>query len=199
MNRRDFLLAASSAIVSPWALARPTKGPVDVVKIMSLACPVCRAAENQDPFIAKAARAAGGTFVWAPVPTEEDDLHGAAERTYYASRAFGEDFAAKVKDSLYRGWQDMGVPLYNVPQVFSWLGQDLAPEINTLTKLQDAVVRGAGQRALTRAATLAVNAGVQVLPGYVLLQRGQILVLLDPSVVQGQSLLLLRQKVISYL
>ena len=199
MNRRDFLLATSSAFAAPWALAGKAKGPVDVVKIMSLACSVCRAAENQDPFIAKAAQATGGTFVWAPVPTEKDDLHGAAEKTYYASRALGEDFAAKVKDSLYKGWQDMGVPLYNVPQVFAWLEQDLPAEIEKLTRLQSAVVRGAGRQALSRAASLAVNAGVQVLPGYILLQRGQIVVLLDPSVVQGQSLLLLRQKVISYL
>lgn len=196
--KRHFLRALLGAALASFAVgAFAAKGPYDVVKIMSFSCPLCREAESQDPLIAKAVVAQGGKFEWAPVPTDANDLDGAPEKVYYASRQFGARFSGEVKDSIYKAIQDLSVPMYNFPQVYSWLGQDLpAQDYPTLQKLEKATSEGQGTAALSRAARLSINAGVTHTPGYVILRDGRIVHLDDPTVVRGGSLLLLRQLVI---
>lgn len=197
MLRRAFKVFAAIAFFSIAGSAFSKGAPYDVVKVMSFSCPICREAESQDPLIAKAVQAQGGKFEWAPVPTDKNDVEGAPEKVYYASRAFGPVFSAEVKASIYKAVQDLSVPMYNFPQVYAWLSQDLpAQDYPTLQKLEKATSEGAGVHALSRAATLAINAGVSHTPGYVILRKGRIVRLDDPTVVRGGSLLLLRQLIV---
>jgi protein-disulfide isomerase len=201
MLRRLFLKSAL-AVTLAWAgtsaaVAGDTAPRVDVVKVMSLTCPVCRAAEAQDPAIERAVRDTGGRFVFAPVPTEEEASSGAKERVYYAARDLDANTAAAIKSSLYKGAQDMGVPLTDYLQVYTWLSQDLPQLDPKFVPLFDKAQAPAAGSALARAARLASQAGVSALPGYVILVDGQVTALLDPQSVPGNSLLKLRDEVIA--
>lgn len=198
MLRRQAILAVSAlAALAALPVQAQSKAPrVDVVKIMSLTCPVCRSAEAQDKAIAQVVRDGGGQFVWAPLPTEEEALLGARERVYYAGRTMDPAFGEYLKDALYRGAQDMGIPLNDYLQVYTWLMQDDPSKEGkfheVIQKAQEPDARGA----LARAARLAQQAGVSSLPGYIVLVDGRIAALMDPDSVQGNSLIRLRDDVI---
>jgi hypothetical protein len=201
MLRRLFLKTALTAAVAYSAMSTAFAagaGPrVDVVKIMSITCPVCRAAETHDSAIERAVVAQGGRFVYAPVPTEPENASGAKERVYYASREFDANTAAAVKYSLYKGAQDMGIQLTDYMKTYTWLSQDvpqLEPKFNQLFE------KAQGDEALNslkRAVRLASEAGVSALPGYVIVVDGRVTALLDPQSVPGNSLLTLRDEVIA--
>jgi len=201
MLRRLFLKSAMASAVllgsTGMAWSAEAGSRVDVVKIMSLTCPVCRVAESHDPAIERVVRETGGKFVFAPLPTETEASSGAKERVYYAARDIDPVMAAAIKQSLYKGSQDMGVQLLDYLQVYTWLSQDLPqyePKFNQLfEKAQEQAAKGS----LSRAATLATKAGVTALPGYVILVDGQVTALADPNSVPGNSILSLRDEVIA--
>lgn len=198
---RRFLLKSALAVGLAWAgasaaVAGEAGHRVDVVKVMSLTCPICRAAEAQDPAIERAVRELGGRFVFAPVPTEEEGSSGAKEQVYYASRDLDANTAAAIKSSLYKGAQDMGVPLTDYLQVYTWLSQDLPQLEPKFVTLFDKAQAPAAKTALQRAVRIASQAGVSALPGYVIMVDGQVTTLLDPQSVPGNSLLKLRDEVI---
>lgn len=185
------------ATAVPAAAADNVTPRVDVVKVLSLSCPVCRAAEAHDTAIAQAVAEAGGRFVFAPVPTDPDAVAGARERVYYAARDLAPELERSVKFSLYKGSQDMSVPLNDYLQVYTWLSSDLPelePRFNAIFQRAQENAAGAS---LARAARLASAAGVSSLPGYVLLVNGQVAALLDPSAVPGENLIALRDEVIA--
>lgn len=196
MIRRSFLKAALLAGAlsgSAWAVSPAPR--VDVVKIMSLGCPVCRAAEGQDPVMAQTVQGVGGKFVHAPLPTGENDT-GARERVYYAARDLDPALGAAVKTSLYKGMQDMSVPLTDYMQVYTWLAQDIPqyePQFGAL--FQKAQEPAAGT-SLSRAARLASSAGVSALPGYVVLVDGQVAALVDSESINSSSMSALREAVL---
>ena len=92
-----FILAVGFLLVPLLAEAR-----VDVVKILSLSCPICYSSETQDAAIASAVFNAGGKFVPAPVPTNAEDS-GEKELIYYAARDRGIAYGETVKRVFYKG------------------------------------------------------------------------------------------------
>lgn len=200
IRRKVLRVAAGALLFSTIGLASGATGfsspRIDVVKIMSLSCPVCRAAEAQDKPISQAVESNGGKFVWAPLPTG-DELSGAKELVYYASRELGPDMAETVKNSLYRGVQDMVIPLADFLQVYVWMQQDVAAQEPQFKALFDAAQAAPARKSLSRAAALATEAGVSSLPAYIVLVDGQVATVVDPSNVSGGSLTALREEVIS--
>lgn len=168
----------------------------DVVKILNFSCPVCRASENLDESITQVLAEHGGKFVAAPVPS--DETSGSKERAYYASRLQGDAVANVVKRSLFKGSQDLQYPLDDLAQTVAWLEDDLTNgtvKVNFSQLAQDSASEEASQ-ALYRAARVAVRAGAQALPTYVVLKNNQIVGSFDPQSVGTNSLIALRDAVI---
>ncbi|KWU17809.1 thioredoxin domain-containing protein [Burkholderia cenocepacia] len=188
-------LAVAAAVIP--ALAAPAqKHTVDVVKIMAFSCPFCRAAEAQDKVIEDLVTSKGGRFVWAPLPTEASES-GAKERVYYASRKVSRALSDKVKDAFYKGTQDQNVQLTEMPQVYAWLQTQLGDLTDAqLQSLFDAAQSDDAKRSLGRAAQIAVAAGANVTPTYVIFVDGKSVTSLDPNTVSGGSLSALRDAVI---
>jgi hypothetical protein len=186
-------VAAGAAL----AADAPAKHVVNVVKIMAFSCPVCRAAEAQDTVIERAAKSTGGSFVWAPVPSDATES-GSKEMVYYASRSFSRELADKVKLVLYKGQQDLSIPLGEPPQVYNYFQQQL-PDMSEedFKRLFELGQGDAARKSLARAASLASSAGVQAVPTYILIVDGHPVVSLDPTTVQGGSLTVLRDEVIN--
>jgi hypothetical protein len=200
-TRRTVLQAAAAfcaaVALSPGAAAAQAAAPrVDVVKIMSFSCPVCRSAEAQDKPIAQTVSSYGGKFIWAPLPTGES-LSGAKETVYYASREIPGAMSEAVKQSLYKGVQDMAVPLDDLLQVYVWFQQDMPDGEAKFKPVFDIAQKASARQALGRAAKLATEAGVQSLPAYILLVDNQVAGVLDPTNVSGGSLTALREAVIA--
>ena len=186
MKRRALLTSAAllAMAIGPAAVQAQSNKPLDVVKVMSFSCPVCFASEAQDQFIEQTVKAAGGRFVRAPLPSVEGDM-GAKDRVYYASREFSPQLTDKVRASLYKGAQEMGVPLDNITAVYTWLQQDLDIDVNTLNSLIQRSQQSDAEGALRRAVYLARSAGVDRIPAYLLLRDSQVIAALDPTSVPG--------------
>lgn len=199
MQRRRLFKAGLAVLFSTLlpAVAQAQSPRVDVVKVMSFSCPVCRASEAHDPAIARALQELGGRLVSAPVPTGSERETGVRERVYYASRDKGPTVEGSIKSALYKGAQDMAVPLDDYLQVYTWLQQTQPAMEADINAIVHAAQQPAAGSALARAVRLANNAGVTSLPAYVLLADNQIVTLLDPTSVSGNSLMALRDEVIS--
>ena len=167
---------------------------ITVVKILNFSCPVCRAAESQDAQIEAAAIRTKGVFVFAPIPSVEGEY--AKERIYYASRKQGKEIEDVVRESLYRGTQDMGLPFLDLIQVVEWLKDD-APKVGIdFEKLAADARSPDATEALGRAASLASRAGSQSLPSYILVQDNQPVSTIDPATSgKGTSLLNMREEI----
>lgn len=188
---------ASVPLTASVAQAAPQAHRVDVVKIMAFSCPVCRAAEAQDKVIEQAVKAKGGSFVWAPLPADESET-GAKERVYYGSRSLKPGLAEEVKQALYKGMQDLAIPLGQEPQVYVWFQQQFSTlSDDEFNELFVAARSDAARAALGRAASLAARMGVDSVPSYIVVVDGRPVVALDPSSVTGGSLSALRDEVIN--
>ncbi len=200
--RRAFLVTTLLGLASVSSFVQAQQGaaapsPVDVVKIMSFSCSVCLAAEAQDKPIAAAVRAQGGRFVWAPVPTHPEDKVGARERTYYAARDLNAQLGEAVKTSLYKGSQEQNLPLFDQIQVSSWVLRDLSEHEALLPTLFEKARSQDSAQALGRAIRLAMGAGVQDLPAYLLIQDGKVVANFDPRHPQATGLTALRELVLA--
>jgi hypothetical protein len=193
MKRRQFIAGVVLAAASFGALAADKS--VSVVKIINFSCPICRASENQDGPITGAAKATAGEFVYAPIPSEAGEY--AREKVYYAVRKQGRQAEQSVRQSLYKGAQDMNLPFMDVTQVIEWLKDDVPNAgINWGQLAADAQSVDAMQ-ALQRAAILTQRSGAQLLPSYVLIKDNAPVATLDTnSTGKGASLLNLREEVI---
>ncbi len=197
-SRRTVLAALlGGALLCAGTSARAqAPNSVHVVKILSFGCPVCLMSEGIDAAIASAVSAAGGRFVPAPVPTGDDTV-GNKERVYYAARDLNAAWAEPVKRSLYRGAQEVQVPLSDMMQVYTWLQQDLPSLEPHLGPVFQRAQSNEARDAMFRAARLALNAGVTKLPAYLVVHNGRTVAALDPSSVPGQSFTALRDEVIA--
>lgn len=177
---RRLFLALLLTVSSSLAFAGE---PIHVVKFINFSCPVCRSSELLDAPIRERVEGQGGRFVVAPLPRGRSD---ARERFYYALRELGPKMELRVRQSLYRGAQDMGYPLADVPQTLDWLMIDLNTEgINWTNVLTD--VNGTEPTAAVhRAVRLALRVGLQVVPTYILVQGDEVLATLDPPSVGGE-------------
>jgi len=169
---------------------------VSVVKVVNFSCSVCRASESQDESIRAAVQATGGRFVLATMPVSADVYW--RELMYYAARERDAALEPQVRQSLYRGAQDMGLPFADMPQVAVWLAQDLPDvKVDWAALGEQALSARAPRDALGRAMRLIVSAGVQKLPSYVLIADGELAGLLDPDTgSRTGSLVELRQSVV---
>lgn len=209
-SRRDMLrvtavtaAAAMSSQLPRYAFAAPAAGHrrVDVVKIVSFGCEVSRASENFDTNIRAAVEKTGGKLVFSPFPTEGDhdmpETVGVRERVYYASRQKGAVAENLVRKSLFKGVQDMGLPLGDYMQVYTWLSKDV-PELTTsFGDIFKAAQEAEARDSLGKAAYLAHTAGSSALPSYVILVEGEVKMALGPEDVPGGALVRLRDEVIS--
>ncbi|MBC8737249.1 hypothetical protein F6X40_10560 [Paraburkholderia sp. UCT31] len=186
-------LAVGAAFLLATAIA--SASPVDVVKIVNFSCPVCRASEFQNGVIKDAVEATGGRYVVAPIP--EQDGTGAREEVYYASRSQGVPIADAVKESLFRGAQDMGQPFSDLTQVMVWLQGDLKPELHVdWQKLTTEAGADAAKASVGKAAQMTLDAGASQLPTYLILKNGVVVTSLDPNTVNKTSMAALRAAVI---
>lgn len=191
--RRYVVAVLAAAALPAWAQVDPR---VDVVKVMSFSCGVCLASEPNDRLISAAVRAAGtGRFVAAPIPSREEDT-GVRERMYYSARDLDAGFGDAVKASLYKGVQDRGLELTDFLQVYSWLQQDLPAYDGQMDALLKAAQGQTSVQSVGRAVKLALSAGVQNFPTYVILVNGQVQTALDPSS-KNNNLSALRDEVIA--
>lgn len=198
---RRFILKGALAVavvsaLSPVFAAQP-KHEVDVVKIMAFSCPYCRASEAQDKVIEQALLPLGGKFVWAPIPPDASES-GSKERVYYASRKVSRDLSDKIKDALYKGSQDMGIELAQMPQVYAWIQRQFPDMTDSqLQSLFDDAQGPDAERSLERAARLAVAVGANLTPTYVIIVDGHTAGSVDVQTVPGGSLSALRDEVIN--
>lgn len=151
---------------------------VSVVKVINFSCPYCKSTEAMDPPIRRAVEATGGQMVYAAMPADEAS-DGSRERMYYAARAALPQHEPKVREALYRGAQDLGYPLATASQTAEWLSTDLESLNVDWNHLARGAETGEAAGAFQRALRLAVQAGVQVLPAYVIVRDGQVLQTLD--------------------
>ena len=193
---KGFIALSLAAGALPAFAVTAQKHTVDVVKVMAFSCPFCRAAESQDRVIEDLVTSKGGRFVWAPIPTDASES-GAKERVYYASRTVSRALSDKVKDAFYKGMQDQNVQLAEMPQVYAWLQTQLGDLTDAqLQALFDKAQGDDAKRSLGRAAQIAVTAGANVTPTYVIFVDGKSVTSLDPNTVSGGSLSALRDAVI---
>lgn len=186
-----------TAVVLGCLMSGTLTHAADVVKIMNFTCPVCRASENLDQSIRDAVAENGGRFVAAPIPS--DDTSGARERTYYAARGQGAAVEAAVRKSLYKGSQDMQMPLDDDAQTVAWLEDDLTngPVKVEFKSLVQSASSPDAYGALGRAARLAVQSGAQALPTYIVMKNNRIVAAFDPQSVGSASLMTLRDAVVA--
>lgn len=151
---------------------------VSVVKVINFSCEFCKASEALDPPIRSVVELAGGKMVYAAMPADENS-DGSRERMYYAARAKWPALEPRIREALYRGAQDLGYPLATANQTAEWLSTDLADLNYDWVSLVQSSATGEPKEAFTRALRLAVQAGVQVLPAYVVVRDGQVLQTLD--------------------
>lgn len=185
------LLTALFLLVGPLAIAQE---PVHLVKFISFSCSICRASESMDEPIRAAVTERGGRFVVAPIPRGRNDMR---ERFYYALRDMGPNVELEVRQSMYRGAQDLGYPLNDAPQVLDWLQTDLHIDGIDWARTLEAVNGEGPAKSVGRAVRLALKAGLQVVPAYVLIQGDKVLATLDAKSATGGDLSSLREAVIA--
>jgi len=191
LTRRHVLAALLALAAAPVTLAADK---LVVVKVLSFSCNVCKASESQDGFIRGALRAHGGEFVPAPIPMSSQNY--SRELAYYAARRQGGEIEPKVRASLYQGAQDYGYPLSNDVQVLDWLRFDLDEALDH-ERLAKELRSPETEAAMKRAVRLALSAGAQSLPTYVLLEGSHIVQTFDPSMAGNPpSLTVLRTQVV---
>ena len=166
-----------------WAQAAQPSDPVNVVKLVSFDCPVCRASELIDGPIKAQVTSGGGQFDFAPLPRGKNE---AREDFYYAMRSLSPDTEQQVRTLLFSGSQDYGYPLMTAAETLDWLKSNLtSPSINW-NPILTAVNNGTAHAAVLRAVGIAIQAGVTVVPTYILIRGNHILDTLDPNSVGGQ-------------
>lgn len=193
MKRRQFIVGLALAAAAVTSFAGDTA--VVVVKVINFSCPICRASESQDAPVIVAADQTGGQFVYAPIPAEAGEF--AKEKVYYAVRKQGRAAEKRVRESLYRGAQDMNMPYLDVIQVIEWLKDDI-PDLDIDWLALTAEAQGPDAfAALRRAASLTQAAGAQILPSYIVIKNNAPVATLDINTSgKGNSLLSLRDEVI---
>jgi hypothetical protein len=194
LNLRIRFVVAALALLA-WAHGA-TAREVSVVKVINFSCAACRASESQDGAIRTAVQATGGRFVFATVPLSAQTYW--RELLYYAARERDAALEPQVRQSLYRGAQDMGLPFADVSQVAVWLVQDLPDaQVDWAALARQALESNAPRQALGRAMRLVVSAGVQRVPAYVFVVDGEVAGLLDADTgSRTGSLVELRRSVI---
>ena len=195
MERRTFVQgAAASALATVLGTAQAAT-PVHIVKFLLFSCPLCRGAEGFDPALSSAAQSTGGRLVHAPLPMDGDY----AAQFYYAARDVSRTLEQRVRLSLYKAVQDMGIPMNDAFRVLVWLQQDLGDMESV--DWRDLMARTTGtpvSEALARSANLASSMGVTNTPSYVLVQNNRPTALFDPtSVTPANSMSALRDTVIN--
>lgn len=192
MLRRLALRAILCIAVAPVLASAAEQ--VNVVKFVSFDCPVCRNSETLDPPIKAAVEQRGGKFIIAPVPRGKNN---ARERLYYAIRSAGSAVSDQARQSMYKGAQDVGYPLADAAQCLDWLRTDMdSTEVDWLSVAKDAT-GDVSQEALERAVRLALRAGVQVVPAYVLVRGSDVIELLDTQTTSSTELSGLRAAVLA--
>lgn len=192
--RRAFL---TLALLAPVALADAAESePIHVVKFIDFGCSVCRESELLDPPVRAEVERSGGRFVVAPLPRGRNN---ARERFYYALRELGPDLEVRVRMSMYRGAQDLGYPLADVPQTLDWLQSELTSDPIDWPRMIEAVEGPEPHAAVDRAVALAVRGGVQVVPAYALVRGSRVITTLDPKSVPNGELSALREAVLNAL
>jgi len=195
LSRREFGLGLG-ALAASACLPGHAKSPVNVVKILSFSCSFCRDSEVHDTAISRVVQEYGGRFVSAPVPTHPEDFVGAKERVYYAARDIDARLGEAVKQSLYKGTQDQGQLLFDYMPLYAWLSGDIPQFDSKMTELFEKAKASAAQGAMQRAVRLAVSAGVDAVPNYLLLRDGQVIAGYDRVHPQAPTLSALRELVI---
>lgn len=204
MSRRMFLKAIPAALAASlasrgWAQAAterlaPAAAPeisFYVVKIISFACNFCRESESADKMLIEELSRENGRLVAAPLDVSSPHPSFAREHVFYAAREFGPHVSDAIRDSLYKGTQERGLQFPGIPQVITWLQTDVPDILDTQgwAKLARKADSPAVREAVGRAVRLAVGAGVDHLPAYLLLHEGRVMGLYDRASFPGPAIL----------
>lgn len=208
ISRRELLVAGSAALLgvaplSAIAQRKPSKKKrIDVVKIISFGCPLSRASDATDHSLRTFVEDLGGQFVVSPYPVEIEAKSAqevlslsSKERVFYASRKKGAVISEKVKSSLFKGSQDMGLPLTTYMDVYTWLNQDIPDYSASFADIFLHAQEPATGESVKKVAYLAQQSGARSLPAYVVIVDGKILPAMGPDDIQGGSLTRLRDSV----
>ena len=147
------------------------------------------------PPIRQAVEATGGKMVYATLPADENSL-GERELVYYAARSVAPDKEPQIRESLYKGAQDLGYPLMTVQQTVEWLNTDLEPLKIDWVSVTQAAQSSVAKDAFARAMAITAKAGAQVTPTYIVLKDGILVRTLDVDSTGG-SYAQLREAVMS--
>lgn len=181
---------AQESVIAPEGEAG-SQPSVYVVKIISFACNFCRESEAADKMLITELARENGSLVVAPLDVNSPHPTFAREYVFYAARDFGPRVYEAVKDSLYKGTQDRGLQFAGVAQVIAWLQSDVPDILEAAgwAKLARRAESPSVREALGRAVRLAVGAGVDHLPAYLLLHDGRVMGLYDRGSFPGPAIL----------
>ncbi len=156
-----------------WASIAPAATPVHVVEIANFSCPYCLAMESAGNELRRATEATGGRFVFAPISPQEGASNW-QDRIYYAARNQGPKAEAAVRAALFRGAQDLNLPMENLDQVLVFLAEDLSSlELDWVRLRQDAL-NPSTLESYQRALWLGASAGIDAVPAYIFIVDGEI-------------------------
>lgn len=188
-----YLLVILGGSLFPF-LARAAQNPVNVVKIISFDCAICRASNDMDGPIKSTVEQYGGIFDIAPIPRVDTDWR---ERFYYVLRQYGPSVEKQVRDSFFAGSQEYNYPLMDIPEILDWLEENTRlPGVNWNSVLQQ-VKSPQSLKPINRAVALVAKAGVRMTPTYILIRNGRVLNAYDIDSVPNENLSSLRETVLN--
>lgn len=156
-----------------WASAAPAATPVHVVEIANFSCPFCLAMEPAGAEVRRATEATGGRFVFAPLTLQEGASNW-RDRLYYAARNQGPKAEAAVRGALFRGAQDLNLPMENLDQTLVFLAEELSSLGLDWERLRQDALDPTTSESYQRALWLAASAGIDAVPAYIFIVDGEI-------------------------
>ena len=189
---KKLLLGLSISVL--WCTAALAQ--VSVVKVINFTCAICRASDSQDPYIKASVEKAGGKLAYAAMPSEE--TQGIRELYYYAARNKMPDMDTKFRQALFKGSQDLNMPLQDIVQLNEFFAQEFSDSKSNWSEIgMDAASGTEPKQSLGRALKMIVQSGAQRLPTYIVLSGTQIMGVLDQDTAgKTGSLIALREAVV---
>jgi hypothetical protein len=198
MNRRSLLSMTCAGLFSallyiPGAFAQETSpglpaspSGVVVVELINLHCPRCRAVNDSEPLLKRAALAAGEDLRIAPIAYTDQSPW--PDRVYYSARDLYPGSEDLIRDTLFDGIQTDGLEFEDLPQVLSYLQSNgvtdkLAAKFPnfSLNAIADQANSDAPMFSEGKAARLVQQSGADAVPVFLWIKDGQIIDAISPK------------------
>lgn len=166
------LFISIALIFTPWASSLAATPFLHVVEIANFHCPYCFMMEPFSSKIEQAVEEKGGRFVFAPISVGEQGPWG--DYVYYALRQYGKGTEAAVRKALFKGGVYMQIGYENPHQALSVIEQVLKTLPDEYDTLLNEVYADSTKASVEKALFLASDAGVNLLPAFILLENNDI-------------------------